>query len=296
MGKNKNKPPSHILLDQFTDRDLTSWKRYSDDDEEYEVRVFYHLESLRVLHHEALLESLRSVASVNVKEEGWCRIVDAIYNNTPLSAAGSISKAGRFNIGHDLPAHAGFAPFPCLYIAEDRKTAYAEKFTLEQKDGEFSASEFALRDYESYSVFKINAEINNLFDLSRAVNLKRFAEIISSFELPLDLIRLRKKIGRKGKRLITLPRELKDSLLDVHWRHNPVQYELPANSQIFGRLVKEAGFEGILYPSTKLQGKKCVALFLENLEKSDSLVQLAGTVSNDIKYKNLSSENWKKLF
>lgn len=45
MGKNKDNPPSRILLDQFTDRDLTSWKKFSNDDEEYEVRVFYHLES-----------------------------------------------------------------------------------------------------------------------------------------------------------------------------------------------------------------------------------------------------------
>ena len=42
--------------------------------------------------------------------------------------------------------------------------------------------------------------------------------------------------------------------------------------------VKQAGFEGIIYPSTKGEGE-CIALFPDQLEGSDSYLELS---DNDI--------------
>jgi hypothetical protein len=60
---------------------------------------------------------------------------------------------------------------------------------------------------------------------------------------------------------------------EPNWRGWPRQHGLPASCQIFGELVWSAGYEGILYPSTK-QGGECLAVFPQNLDKSESKVTL----------------------
>ena len=48
---------------------------------------------------------------------------------------------------------------------------------------------------------------------------------------------------------------------------------LSVDSQIFGRLLMAAGFEGMRYPFTKGQ-HNCIAVFLNNLDGSDSYIEL----------------------
>ena len=55
-----------------------------------------------------------------------------------------------------------------------------------------------------------------------------------------------------------------------------MQYDLPANSQIFGRLCVAAGAHGILYPSVKNSTRRCLALFPQNWNDSDSFVEIVG--------------------
>jgi hypothetical protein len=63
-------------------------------------------------------------------------------------------------------------------------------------------------------------------------------------------------------------------LLDPYWRAEPMQFDLPANSQIFGRIAAAAGLHGILYPSARNQSARCVALFPQNWRSSASFVEI----------------------
>lgn len=47
--------------------------------------------------------------------------------------------------------------------------------------------------------------------------------------------------------MIETARQPKSQLLTDDWRINPVQFGVPANSQVSATLVRDAGFEGILY-------------------------------------------------
>jgi hypothetical protein len=68
--------------------------------------------------------------------------------------------------------------------------------------------------------------------------------------------------------------ELLKSLLDPNWRAACMQFDIPANSQIFGQLVANAGIEGILY-SSKYTKSDCLAIFPQNF-CSDSFIAVDG--------------------
>jgi hypothetical protein len=52
-------------------------------------------------------------------------------------------------------------------------------------------------------------------------------------------------------------------------------FGIPASSQIFGRLVRDAGFEAILYPSQRAAGMN-LAVFVENFRDSSSRIEVVG--------------------
>lgn len=61
----------------------------------------------------------------------------------------------------------------------------------------------------------------------------------------------------------------------AEWRTEPQAFGIPAASQIFGRFVRDAGFEAILYPSQ--QGdSSCLAVFPENFRASGAKVEIMG--------------------
>lgn len=61
------------------------------------------------------------------------------------------------------------------------------------------------------------------------------------------------------------------------WRLEPPAYGVPAACQIFGRLVKDAGFEGVLFPSQQGQGS-CLAVFPDNFRASTGRIEVVGAV------------------
>lgn len=286
---------TRVLLDEFTVVDLRSWQKLADDHDKYHVQLFYHLEGLRRLHHDEILEALQASKPVSLKMNNWARIVGYKYSLDPLSAAGSLVSGGRFNIGRDLnPSQ--FPEYSALYVAEDHKTAYAEKFGMalsEARDG-LSGHELALRTPTSYTYVNISGELNNLFNVGRAANFTEFIEVIKKFKLTDELKALARVIGKSPPLLVADRKMLKGALLDDDWRAWPVQFEIPANSQVIGRLIRDAGYEGIMYPSTKGKGK-CVAIFPENFAGSDSYLELADTPPDGAKCIRLDSETWQDL-
>ncbi len=282
-------------LDQFNQDDIRLWKAMSVGLISYWVRLFYFLEGQRNLYGDEISNALREVDSLTVNIVEWNRIVDWQYSLEPLSAVGSTKAGGRFNIGSDLDSRK-FPAFPALYCAENCETAYAEKFgtTETRSKTKLSGDELALRDNNSFASIRIKGKVHNIFDLQKAVNLKKFSEIINSFKMPNELKELAISLNIPPPWLVTSPSQLKTTMLEENWRQWPVQYDIPSNSQIFGRLLVAAGFEGILYPSTK-GTKKCLAIFLENFNGSESFLELMDASPKGVKHNKLDKSTWSNL-
>jgi len=260
------------LLDIFTSSNIRGWKKHAETDEQYEVRLYHHLEGLRFAKYELILESLRGAKPVRKDLNGWVRIVDFLYSLRPLSPKGSLKQGGRFNIGNDIDK-ASAKPFPALYLAENHQTAYGEKFGAPATGPSFSGADFALRSPTSHSSLVVRGTLQNVFDLRSHKNLAQFVRHIRHFVLSKELVQMAKELQIEERALITKPKELLASLMDPNWRFRPVQYGLPANSQLFGRMLTDAGFDGVIYKSTKADGY-CIAAFPEAFSELASYVEL----------------------
>jgi len=73
-----------------------------------------------------------------------------------------------------------------------------------------------------------------------------------------------------------------------------MQHNIPANPQIFGRLLEDAGYQGVVYPSVK-GGGSCMALFLRNFESSPSFVAIADDYPKEVEVGTLDAESWAQL-
>lgn len=176
-----------VELEKFTTADLRTWQRQSENLERYNVQIYYHLEGLRSLYRVQLSEALSDTKPTQFILKDWVRILDYQYGLEPLSAAGSLVRGGRFNIGSDLNP-AKFPAFPALYLAENYQTGYGEKFgTAPPAETGIQGHEFALREPNSFSAVHVSGELLNLFDLRSARNLRKFVEIIAGFEMPSEL-------------------------------------------------------------------------------------------------------------
>lgn len=266
----------------------------SEGQEEYYVGVFHHLEAARQLNRDELAAALLKSKPVALRDVIWARVLDYQYSLAPLSLLGSLMQGGRFNIGNDLDP-AKFPAFPALYVAEDYATAYAEKFgEIIQQPGAFQGHELALRNPSSFSHIRLQPDVATLFDLTEPKNLDAFVRVIKSFELPRELKDLAVELGIRPPWLITTPRKLYADLLSVNWRLWPTQFGVPANCQIFGRSLVEAGFEGVLYPSAKGRGK-CAAIFPQCFNNSGSSVRLADEVPAGVTSTVLDENTYQAL-
>ncbi|MBB6092105.1 hypothetical protein HNQ60_000951 [Povalibacter uvarum] len=249
-------------------------------DQTYRDRVYFDLEAQRTTHRNALLAALQAVepTSINLIPD-WCRVTDWTWSNTPLSPAGSLKGIGqRFNIGETLDRARGQS-FPCLYIGQDEETARIEKFGVARsaREDRLSTYEFALRSPDAFTTFPLHGHVDEVLDLREMRRLRPFVDIIKRFNLSSDTIAYAKKHKFPQRTLVTTVVMLRNLLLaPPSWREEPQNYGIPAPSQIFGRLVRDAGFEGILYPSQR-GGQLCLALFPENFRDSSSEVHVRGT-------------------
>lgn len=295
MARKRRNNQDSILLEEISTASLTAWNRLADLLDEYHVQLFYYLEGLRTIKHEQFCKALNASESVQIHETDWWRIVDHKYSNAPLSPQGSINSGGRFNIGHDLNA-SGFQSFPALYIADSEEGAYIEKFGERKAANSLSPHELNLRIPSSYSAVRVQVSLENIFDMTKLGNLKKFTDLIASFKLPQELKELAIGLKMKKPYLISKPSELKLALLSGGWNYYPLIHDIPANSQLFGRMLKDAGFEGVLYPSAKKSKHKNLALFVQNFETSSAHVELQDKSPRSVKIKKLDSTNWDKSF
>jgi RES domain len=202
----------------------------------------------------------------------WQRTIRWRYSDHPLCTIGSLALGGRFNIGTNIDP-ALFPPFSAFYAAADKTTALQEALGQEAADAKLDAEELALADPASVLTFSISGRLDHVLDLRDPASLRDFVRVIKNFKLSPALRKLGSGLPVVPPSVIQTVKALKDSLLTPHWRHVQTLCEIPANGQIFGQIVAQAGIEGILYPS-KLSGGDCLAIFPANFRAGASFIQL----------------------
>ncbi|GLQ89145.1 RES family NAD+ phosphorylase [Dyella flagellata] len=308
--RGKQPPPQHppinetsgvrgiLELDRFSSVDLDRWKRLSADLDEYNDVLYFGIEPQRQRFKDDIRAALESVPALPVDICGWTRLVTYRFSLNPLSAAGSLTDfGGRFNIGRDVEK-AMQNPWPALYIAEDFETAFREKFQIAMgatSDG-LRAEEFALAPLSSFSSVQLDGHIARIFDLGEPANLEKLCAVLRKMKLPVEVSQIQKRLGLPANHayMVREPGRLVQDVLINNWRIAPAQYGLPATSQIFASMVRDAGFEGIRYPSTKGSGY-CIALFPDRIVSELTHLELHDSAPQEIKHRSISMENADQL-
>jgi hypothetical protein len=140
---------------------------------------------------------------------------------------------------------------------------------------------------------KINAILDQVFDLHHDSNLDRFVKLISGFKVSKALQSEAKKLKQQCTTVQTVAM-LKTSILTPHWRQSPELFDIPSNSQIFGQICANAGIQGILYPS-KLNAKACIVIFPQTFANSNSFVELADETPQKKIRGRIDSTNWEEF-
>lgn len=183
-------------------------------------------------------------------------------------------------------------PFPALYIGEDKQTTLQEAGQSDNSFEGLSLLDLALIRKDSISIVSVKGKLGSVIDLHQPDKLKQFLSLIKKFSIPKRIFQTAKKIGLDPPTIVKDLDILLSTLLEPNWRAMPMQLDIPANCQIFGQLVANAGVEGILYPS-KFTGRKCLAIYPQNFD-SESFIAIegdtpAGTISK------LDADGWLML-
>ncbi|MFT3790389.1 MAG: RES domain-containing protein [Rudaea sp.] len=264
-------------MERFSDLGLQQWRHGWDLYRDLYAELYYGFEVQRIRHADELRDALHTTASRNLEIIDWGRIVDYRHSLSPLSVAGSVStEGGRFNIGRRLDA-TSFTPFPALYIGENYPTAYAEKYSIrddEKRDG-LTADELVLRKPSSFNFVRVKGFLELYVDIGNVETLSAVAKVIAKFKMPERVLKIARSLKRAPPFKVASATALRTQLLMKQWNTLPIHFDLPSNSQIFGRLVNGAGFHGVLYPSARTKLGRCLALYPQNWKGSKSFISVA---------------------
>lgn len=291
-GSPLRKPPTiKYLLEQGSLEDIERAKKITAQILKYQWEYYSELAHQRNQVHDELKKVLIQ-SSENFRFEKWQRAVKWKYGLHPLSTAGSLTFiGGRFNAGIDI--NSAIPSFPALYLAADKDTALQETLgQIEAKGSRLSARELALTNPQSEVIVSVSGELEKVIDLRTAANLNAFVELTRKFKLSPALKESAKRLGLPKPTIVQRSRDLLDTLLREEWRMEPTTRDVPANSQIFGQLIYQAGIEGILYPS-RLTRKDCLAIFPNNFAVTSSYITLDDEPPHAGVPRRIDSTNWR---
>lgn len=234
---------------------------------------------------------------MNLDLNRWVRFVTYQYSLEPLSCAGSLQQiGGRFNAGAELDSGT-LNPWPALYLAEDYETAYREKFQLAQSErvNGLTPQELALGPDLSHTAVFVQGCMHRVFDMTTPQSLDAVAKVFRRIKMPLRAQQLKKQLGiaSNGLTMIQTGQQLYDAVLKYNWRTLPIQFGLPTQGHILAELIRAAGFEAILYRSTKGPGR-CLAIYPDLLD-SASFVELIDTPPSAAKCPRLDEDSAYRL-
>lgn len=279
-------------LDQLSDEKILKLKDLGDQYIKFHWDYYNDLVYQRSKLSDDIKQALLAASKQGLNFSKWSRVLRYKYSHLPLSVAGSLKKiGGRFNLGDINSPQA--ATFPALYIAEDFKTGIQEYLSQSIDFAHLDkAYESALAKPNSFTNLILKGKLEYYVDLNEPKRLNEFVNIIKQVKLSDHLKDRAKKIGEKIN-LIGDVKLLIDTLLIRNWRLWPMQFDVPASSQVFGQLVADAGIEAILYPS-QFTGKNCMAIFLQNFPETDSCIRLEDDSPPGVKIKHVDGAIWKK--
>ena len=290
-------PVGILELERFSEATLKQWNAASADLDELNDELFFSVQPEQRRLRPQLLEALKTTAPAALQLQRWARIITYRYSDEPLSAAGSLQQAGgRFNVGREMD-EGTLHPWPALYVAEDYETAFREKFQLGQSDraGGLTPKELALESGVSHATVFVQGELLELFDLTSVQALEAVARIFRRIKMPARARQLKAKlrIPNRDLGMVQTAQQLHNAVLKHNWRVGPIQFGLPAPSQILAELVRAAGYEGILYRSTK-GGGRCIAVF-PDLLKPGSHIELIDDAPAAVRHQRLDLDSAQDL-
>lgn len=296
-------PKGILELDRFSNADIAHWQKLSSDLDELTASLYFGVEPARRRLRSKLCDALTQASGIAIDIQSWARTVTYQYSLQPLSCAGSLqSVGGRFNAGFELDDNT-LNPWPALYLAEDFETAYREKFQLASTDltDGLKPDELALKHAVGLTTVFLNGRIENVFDMTSFVTLNSVGKIFREVKMPKEASQLAKTLNIKdaSKVMIQSGQQLHTAIVKNNWRVWPMQFGIPAPSQTMAELIKAAGFEGILYPSSKGPGR-CLVVFPENLSDL-SHIDLIGPAPSAVTITRLDSitaaslEGWDSI-
>lgn len=276
-------------LERFTEANITQWNLASENLNELEDVLYFNLEPERRRLRGELTASIQENKPIEFAIQNWTRVVSFEYSLEPLSCIGSIkSYGGRFNVGFELDAGT-LKPWPALYLAENFETAFREKRQLASDssiDG-LTPSELALMPGENLTAISVQGGLNRVFDMRNPKSLDSITKVLRKIKMPdrAKTLQKRLKISAKDLFMIKTPNQLHTAITKANWRTLPIQFGLPSQSQIFSELIAAAGYEAILYPSSKSPGN-CLAIF-PNLLADQSYIEIAGEIPDAVQHPRL---------
>ncbi len=277
---------------------MDRWKRLSADLDEVNDLLYFGIEPQRQRHREEMRAALQAVPPLSIQFSHWMRLVSYQYSLAPLSAAGSLTTyGGRFNIGMDVDK-AMRPPWPALYIAENLETAFREKLQIERGesvDG-LTPEELALESTVSFSALFVDGKIERVFDIGDSKALEPLCKVLRKIKLPTEVRTILRRLGlpQTAVHMLRMPSRLQDEVLRKSWRGAPVQFGVPAPSQILAGLIYDGGYEAIRYPSTK-SGASCVAVFPANLASANTYIELSDPPPAGVAFPRLDMDSAEHL-
>lgn len=284
---------TQYLIERFTELDLKRWRTLSKAIYDQQTLLYFCLEGQRKTYTDKINKSLEK-GEISYSFDNWSRVLEYRYSDNPLSPIGStISVGGRFNIGDIDPKT--FCPFPALYLGSDDKTVLSEYFqSSPTPTNGLSREELALTQKDAYAVVKVKGVLSRVFDLRKRENIRAFANILKTFDLSSTVVRHAKQANIELPKLLRNVDVMYSFMFEKRWRERPMQFDIPANPQIFGRILKDAGFQGILYRSVRGNGL-CLAIFPENLGPYDFVELPKGTAPKSVKIQRMDWSTWRHL-
>jgi len=251
--------------------DIPKTKELFERQAQFHWDYYSELAFLRNQIYDSLKSSLRE-RTEPFEFSGWQRAVKYRYSLAPLSTKGSLSDpGGRFNIGAISPSR--FPVFPGLYLASDKKTALAEILGRDGPANSLSPEELALTKPTSITIVSVSGRLESVLDIRDSKNLTGFISLIKDFKLSSKLITKARKVGLFPIKTVTSASQLVKELQLSNWREWPMGWDVPSPPQIFGRIVLDAGIEGILYDSV-LTHNLCSAIYPQNFQNSSAYIEL----------------------
>ncbi len=157
-----------------------------------------------------------------------------------------------------------------------------------------SPMEVALTNSQSISVLSVSGKLESILDLTKKGSLSEFLKIISTFKLSPQLRKEAKRLKIEDPQIVGTENLLIKTFMDPNWRAFPQVVDVPANSQIFGQIIRSAQLCGVLYGS-KFNDAKCLALFPKNFKDTSSFIKLDDEVPDTKILNHIDSSNWNEI-